>query len=144
VFNSDSQVLLDLLGKEFDGLLGCDYFSAYRKYMGLSENVRLQFCLAHLIRALRFLAAQTDGANRDHGEQLLALLRKVFSIIHRQHAYATGAGYRNALCNVRNELVFKAAMEGPLTQEASPCVCRSGLKLRERVHELRCRIASNA
>jgi len=30
-----SEVLLDVLGKEFDGVLGCDYFSAYCKYMVL-------------------------------------------------------------------------------------------------------------
>jgi len=113
-----SQVLLDVLGKEFDGLLGCDYFSAYRKYMSLNENVRLQFCLAHLIRDVKFLVTHPAGANRDHGEQLLELLRKMFSIIHRRDEYATEAGYRNALSRIRNEIVYKAAMEAPQTQEA--------------------------
>ena len=28
-----SKVLIDVLGEEFNGVLGCDYFSAYRKYM---------------------------------------------------------------------------------------------------------------
>ena len=28
-----SKVLVDVLGEEFNGVLGCDYFSAYRKYM---------------------------------------------------------------------------------------------------------------
>jgi transposase len=28
-----SEVLIEMLGKEFNGVLGCDYFSAYRKYM---------------------------------------------------------------------------------------------------------------
>ena len=28
-----SDVLMEVLGREFNGLLGCDYFSAYRKYM---------------------------------------------------------------------------------------------------------------
>src|SRR3990172_8477648 len=28
-----SQVLIEVPGKEFNGALGCDYFSAYRKYM---------------------------------------------------------------------------------------------------------------
>ena len=28
-----SEVLIDVLGEEFDGILGCDYFSAYHKYM---------------------------------------------------------------------------------------------------------------
>jgi hypothetical protein len=27
-----SQVLVDVLGQEFAGVIGCDYFSAYRKY----------------------------------------------------------------------------------------------------------------
>ena len=47
-----SEVLVDVLGEEFHGVLGCDYFSAYRKYMG-DFNVLVQFCLAHLIRDVR-------------------------------------------------------------------------------------------
>jgi transposase len=35
------------LGTEFDGVLGCDYFSAYRRYLR-EFGVTLQFCLAHL------------------------------------------------------------------------------------------------
>jgi transposase len=113
-----SEVLLDVLGQEFDGLLGCDYFSAYRKYMKLNENVRLQFCLAHLIRDVKFLITHPTADNREHGEQLLELLRKMFSIIHRRGEYETEAGYRNALSRVRNEFVYKAAMEAPQTEEA--------------------------
>jgi hypothetical protein len=26
-----SQVLIEMLGREFEGTIGCDYFSAYRK-----------------------------------------------------------------------------------------------------------------
>jgi transposase len=44
------QVLLDVLGEEFGGIIGCDYFSAYRKYMRLDDKVAVQVCLAHLIR----------------------------------------------------------------------------------------------
>jgi hypothetical protein len=29
-----SDVLMELLGREFNGMLGCDYFSAYRKFLG--------------------------------------------------------------------------------------------------------------
>src|SRR4030065_1911209 len=45
-----SQVLLDILGEKFCGVVGCGYFSAYRKYMRLNDKVDVQFCLAHLIR----------------------------------------------------------------------------------------------
>ena len=34
-----SQVIVDTLGEEFDGVLGCDYFSAYRKYMDTFDAV---------------------------------------------------------------------------------------------------------
>lgn len=114
-----SQVLLEVLGEEFNGLLGCDYFSAYRKYMGLNENVRLQFCLAHLIRDVKFLVTHPTVANREYGEELLKLLRKMFSIIHRRAEYETESGYRNALARVRNDIVWKASMEAPETNEAS-------------------------
>lgn len=113
-----SQVLLDVLGTEFNGLLGCDYFSAYRKYMRLNENVRLQFCLAHLIRDVKFLATHPHEANRTHGEQLLELLKKLFSTIHRRDEYPTAAGYQNALARIRNDLVCLAAMDAPATTEA--------------------------
>src|SRR5262249_10760430 len=46
-------VLLEVLGREFAGVVGCDYFSAYRRYMR-ECNVLVQFCLAHLIRDIKF------------------------------------------------------------------------------------------
>jgi hypothetical protein len=42
-------VLIEVLGTEFDGVLGCDYFSSYRRYQR-ECGVLLQFCLAHTIR----------------------------------------------------------------------------------------------
>jgi hypothetical protein len=44
-----ADMLLEVLGQEFDGVLGCDYFSAYRRYLR-ECGVLVQFCLAHLIR----------------------------------------------------------------------------------------------
>jgi transposase len=78
-----SDVLLDVLGKEFDGVLGCDYFSAYRKYMRLNENVVLQFCLAHLIRDVKFLAEHPNSRNRCYGQRLIGDLKRLFAEIHR-------------------------------------------------------------
>ena len=39
-----SDVLIDVLGREFDGVIGCDYFSAYRKFMR-ELGIEVQFCL---------------------------------------------------------------------------------------------------
>jgi hypothetical protein len=76
-----SQVILDVLGEEFDGVLGCDYFSAYRKYMK-DCSVTVQFCLAHLIRDIRFLSEHPDPATKIYGCALLDKVKKMFHIIH--------------------------------------------------------------
>ena len=113
-----SDVLVKVLGEEFDGLLGCDYFSAYRKYMRLNENVALQFCLAHLIRDVKFLCDHPNADNRDYGDRVLKLLRKLFATIHRHDQYASEVTFRQALERVRNDLCWEAGMETPATREA--------------------------
>src|SRR5512135_35078 len=69
-----SAVLLEVLGEEFDGVLGCDYFSAYRKYMG-ECGVLVQFCLAHLIRDLKYLAKHPKPENQAYGLRVLEATR---------------------------------------------------------------------
>lgn len=112
-----SQVLEEVLGREFNGVLGCDYFSAYRKYMK-DFNVTVQFCLAHFIRDVKFLAEHPQKKNRQHGERLLEHLRRLFHIIHRRAEYSTESGFRRALARVRNDLVYDAIMRSPGTREA--------------------------
>ena len=112
-----SKVLVEVLGKEFDGVLGCDYFSAYRKFMK-DFNVTIQFCLAHFIRDVKFLAEHPNKKNRQHGELLLGHLRQLFHIIRRRDDYATEAGFRRALGRVRNNLVDDAIFQSPGTREA--------------------------
>jgi transposase len=113
-----SEVLVETLGQEFNGILGCDYFSAYRKYMK-EFGVELQFCLAHLIRDVKFLAEHPDADNRDYGRRLLALLRKLFGAIHRREEYASEATFRRALERIRADLVWEATLEAPDTREAA-------------------------
>src|SRR5262249_44967529 len=58
-----ADVLIEVLGEEFKGVLGCDFFSAYRRFMR-QFDVRLQFCLAHLIREVKYLTTLPDGPTR--------------------------------------------------------------------------------
>jgi transposase len=113
-----SDVLLEVLGKEFDGVLGCDYFSAYRKYMRLNENVTLQFCLAHFIRDVKFLAQHPDPKNQAYGKQLVQDMRRLFHIIHRRDEYASEDRFRQALQRVERDICWDAFMESPGTREA--------------------------
>ena len=77
-----SEVLKSVLGLNFAGLIGCDYFSAYNKYLKGSE-AEAQFCLAHFIRDARFLSTQTNQPVKEYGLRLLARLRRLFRLHHR-------------------------------------------------------------
>jgi transposase len=111
-----SDVLLDVLGREFKGVLGCDYFSAYRKYMG-ECSVQLQFCLAHLLRDVRFLTEHPDSRTRAYGERVLKALRELFEVIHHREEY-TPAAFQTALQNAGDELWAQAVYRVPATKEA--------------------------
>jgi transposase len=76
-------VLIEVLDAEFNGVLGCDYFSAYRRYQR-EFGVLLQFCLAHLIRDVKFLTTLPDARDRAYGERLREALRRLFAVIHRR------------------------------------------------------------
>ena len=78
-----ADVLIEVLGTEFNGVLGCDYFSAYRRYHR-EFDVRLQFCLAHLIRDVKYLTKLPDARDRAYGERLREALRELFGVIHRR------------------------------------------------------------
>lgn len=114
-----SDVLLDVLGREFDGVLGCDYFSAYRKYMRLNENVSLQFCLAHFIRDVRFLVEHPNPKNREYGQRVLDDLRKLFRTIHRREQFASEATFRASLERIAADICWDAFMETAGTRESN-------------------------
>jgi transposase len=78
-----SDVLMEFLGAEFAGTLGCDYFSAYRKFMGQMSG-SVQFCFAHLIRDLKYLAEHPDPLMALYGQPILGATRKLFHLIHEQ------------------------------------------------------------
>ncbi len=78
-----ADVLLEVLGREFEGVLGCDHFSAYRRYMR-ECGVLVQFCLAHLIRDVKFLTTLPGRHERAYGERLREALRRLFGVIHRR------------------------------------------------------------
>jgi hypothetical protein len=111
-----SEVLVEALGKEFAGVLGCDYFSAYRKYMK-DCNVLVQFCLAHLLRDIRFLVQHPDRSNRAYGNRLLKTARELFHVIHHRDQYSPQA-FTVALQNAGDELHAQAVYQVPPKKES--------------------------
>jgi transposase len=106
-----ADVLMAVLGREFDGVLGCDYFSAYRRYMR-ECGVLVQFCLAHLIREVKFLTTLPDAAERAYGERLVAALRRLFQVIHQREQY-TAAAFVAALAAARRGVLTTASAAVP-------------------------------
>jgi transposase len=104
-------VLIEVLGTEFDGVLGCDYFSAYRRYMR-ECGVLVQFCLAHLVREVRFLETLPDAAERAYGERLLRALKDLFGVIHQREELAPAA-FTEQLTAARAEVLRVGTHEVP-------------------------------
>ena len=106
-----SKVLIDVLGKEFNGVLGCDYFSAYRKYMK-DFNISIQFCIAHLIRDIRFLTTLTDADTKAYGQKLLDEVKNMFKVIHDRGSM-TPQTFTTALEHAKDKIITAALNDVP-------------------------------
>ncbi|HZW29234.1 MAG TPA: transposase, partial [Isosphaeraceae bacterium] len=109
-----ADVLIEVLGAEFDGVLGCDSFSAYRRYHR-EFGVVLQFCLAHLIRDVKFLAMRPDRRDRAYGERLIGGLRQLFGVIHRRAEFSV-VEFQRRLEAARVEVLHAGTPDVPPTR----------------------------
>jgi len=73
-----SKVLQEVLGKTYGGTIVSDFFSAYVKYASALQ----QFCLAHLIRDVKFLTTLPDETDTQFGERLLIEFKRLFHFWH--------------------------------------------------------------
>ena len=94
-----SQVLKAVLGETFAGTLGSDYYSAYQKYMK-DCAVLIQYCMAHLIREIRFLAEHSDVLLSRWGKKLLNWIKKLFETLHKRDDY-TESGFQRRMERIK-------------------------------------------
>jgi transposase len=111
-----SKVLIDVLGEDFAGVIGCDYFSAYRKYMK-DFDILVQFCIAHLIRDIKYLAGLSDKATADYGQRLLDAMRDMFSIFHKAEEL-TASSFAKAMEGSRKAFLDIALINVPESRQA--------------------------
>lgn len=109
-----ADVLMDLLGRDFQGILGCDYFSAYRRYMR-ECGVVVQFCLAHLIRDVKFLTTLPSPEDQAYGERLRLALKGLFAVIHRREQL-TPAAFQAQLVAARDVVLQAGLTQVPDTR----------------------------
>jgi len=72
------KVLKEILGETFTGAMVTDFYSAYVCYASL----KLQFCLAHLIRDIKFLTIWPDPVIQEFGSKLLRYFELLFRHWH--------------------------------------------------------------
>lgn len=111
-----ADVLLEVLGQEFEGVLGCDCFGAYRRYMR-ECGVVLQFCLAHLIRDVKFLRTLPSQPVQAYGTRLCDALRALFRVIH-QRAQWSAAEFQRRLEAARDHVLRVGTQEVPRSRHA--------------------------
>ena len=109
-----ADVLIAVLGTEFDGVLGCDPFSADRRYLR-QFGVLLQFCLAPPIREVKFLTTSPDARDRAYGEELREALRQLFAVIHRREQLSA-AVFQGQLEAARAEVMPCGTQDVPATR----------------------------
>jgi transposase len=110
-----SKVLKQCLGEAFGGIVGCDYFSAYRKFLR-ETDVWLQLCWAHLIRDVKYLTTLTDRVTCNYGRRLLDKIKALFRTWHRR-GQTRVSRWQRAITTIRAE-VLAVAKRAPMRTEA--------------------------
>jgi transposase len=100
-----SQVLIDILGSDFGGIMVCDYFSANKKFIN-DNTIPVQYCLAHLIRDIRFLATLAYRNVQRWADGLLGILGKLFELWRTRRQRHPGR-YRRTIEKLRKMFLRK-------------------------------------
>lgn len=101
-----SKVLREILGETYGGTIVSDFFGAYIKY----ANALQQFCLAHLIRDIKFLTTLPDKGDQAFGDALLIQFRKLFHFWHQREKIPKERFQRRMLA-IRKRILALAAQE---------------------------------
>jgi len=101
-------VLEDILGADYSGLLGADFWGAYRKY-ARQCGVRIQFCLAHLVREIKYLCEFPQACVQRYGRALLAGLHALFHTLHRRDQWRAATVERRL--RAAQTQIFTAALD---------------------------------
>jgi transposase len=113
-----SEVLEMMPGKGYEGIVSCDFRGAYKKYaVKIAPLTMIQFCWAHLIREIVFLAEYRDKKVSRYGKRLLGEVKKMYETIHQREGLTKMSWKRRM--NKHRRLIEKAASYGvPKQKEA--------------------------
>lgn len=110
-----ADILDRVLGSEFSGTLLSDYYAAYRSYLATHPRAEAQFCLAHLVRDVKFLETLPAAEDRQFAAELLTELKGLFRLWHAAGEYPDQATFRAALLAQGQQLERVASEQAPDT-----------------------------
>jgi hypothetical protein len=119
--NRSRAVLEALVGKEFQGYLNFDYFSANCSF-AWNYDIKAQYCWAHLIRDIRFLLKHPDAKTKAWAEQLLERSRRMFSSWHCRDVMSEEGFHRSMLTH--RDRFLELVNQPPDTKEAANLAAR--------------------
>ncbi|NOT53805.1 MAG: IS66 family transposase, partial [Deltaproteobacteria bacterium] len=118
------EVLEKLIGPEFAGYLNFDYFSANCSF-AWNFWIKAQYCWAHLIRDIRFLATHPDPQTTQWAERLLERARRLFAAWHRRDKMSA-LGLARSMRFHRDQFL-QVVRQPPSTPEAQTLAARFAL-----------------
>jgi hypothetical protein len=110
-----SRVLVELLGEEYNGILQADYYSANRKYVE-DYSIIVQYCWAHLVRDLKFLAELSAKSLRNWADYLLNTIKTMLEV-WRQRQQRHPIRWQRKIEKLKNKFL-KKVMRPPRHSEA--------------------------
>jgi transposase len=78
-----ADILVNVLGNDFQGVISCDYYSSYRSYFTKNPNATPSFCHGHIIRDFKFCQDHLDPETHQYGEKLLGIEKNLFELWHK-------------------------------------------------------------
>ncbi len=85
----------------------------------------MQFCLAHLIRDVKFLTTLPDPRDRSYGEALRAALKKLFEVFHQREQQQRRRSFKRPAERGARDTVVRLGLSAPPTQHGQN-IWRSG------------------
>jgi transposase len=113
-----SEVLERVLGKGYGGIISSDFWGAYKKYATkIAPLVVIQFCWAHLIREIVYIAEKGEQKAAGYGKRLLGEVKKMYETIHQRESL-TKMSWKRRMNKHRRKIEKAAAFRVPKQKEA--------------------------
>jgi transposase len=125
-------ILEVVLGDNYEGVIGADFFTSYRAFAKDKPDITLQFCLAHLIRDFKYCQEFNLEEAKTYGKTALKLLKDLFDGYHK---YVTIQDKNSPQAKELMEQLL--ILKGEITKVAldAPSKCKKAMGIAQRFRD---------